>query len=118
MNVKRGDVVLTWYPFASGKGGKRRPCVVIQNDDDNVKIANTVVAQITGVLHRRGDKSHVFIDAASPEGKLAGILHDSLVSCNNLATIEQSLIEKVSGSLDPATMHQVNNSLKAALELP
>jgi hypothetical protein len=40
------------------------------------------------------------------------------VSCNNLATIEQNLIAKVIGSLPVALMQKVNESLKAALELP
>jgi mRNA-degrading endonuclease toxin of MazEF toxin-antitoxin module len=35
MTVRRGDVVLAWYPFSSGAGGKRRPCLVVQNDADN-----------------------------------------------------------------------------------
>ena len=39
MSVQRGDIVLAWFPFASGQGGKRRPCVIIQNDQDNTKIA-------------------------------------------------------------------------------
>lgn len=118
MSSKRGDVVLAWFPFASGQGAKRRPCLVIQNDQDNSKIANTIVAQITSTLHRRGDKSHFFMAAASPEGQSAGILHDSLISCNNLATIEQHLIDKVIGSLAPTTMQQVESCLKAALGLP
>jgi hypothetical protein len=29
MSIQRGDVVLAWYPFASGKGGKRRPGVIV-----------------------------------------------------------------------------------------
>src|SRR5262245_38540118 len=87
MKVKRGEVVLARSPFASGQGGKRRPCVVVQNDADNAKLANTVVAQISSNLARQGDQSHLFIAAATPEGQQAGLLHDSLVSCNNLATI-------------------------------
>ncbi len=118
MTIQRGDVVLTWYPFASGRGGKRRPCLIIQNNADNQKLANTVVAQITGVLSRRGDKSHLLIEATTPEGQQAGLLHDSLVSCNNLATIEQRLIQKVIGSLPAGTMQKVNECLKAALEIP
>ena len=117
MSIKRGDVVLAWYPFASGKGGKRRPCVILQNDEDNQKLANTVVAQITGNLARLGDKSHLLIEVATPEGQQSGLLHDSLVSCNNLATIEQSLINKVIGSLSAALMQEVNDCLKAALEI-
>lgn len=101
MNLQRGDVVLAWFPNASGTGGKRRPCVVIQNDEDNKKISNTVVVFITSTLVRRGDKSHVFIDIATPEGKQTGLLKDSLISCNNIATIERSLITRIVGSLSP-----------------
>src|SRR5437660_1217723 len=104
MSAQRGDVVLAWYPFASGTGGKRRPCLVVQNDPDNQKLANTVVAQITTNLVRLGDKSHLLIEVATPEGAQSGLLHDSLVSCNNLATIEQKLIAKVIGSLPASLM--------------
>jgi hypothetical protein len=73
MKCQRGDVVLAWFPFASGAGGKRRPCV---------------------------------------------ILHDSLVSCNNLATVEQSLINQVIGSLSATYLGQLNKCLKQSLETP
>jgi mRNA interferase MazF len=118
MSVRRGDVVLAWYPFASGQGGKRRPCVIVQNDQDNQKIANTIVAQVTGTLTRLGDKSHFLIEVATADGQQTGLLHDSLVSCNNLATIEQDLVDKVIGSLSDALKRKLNDCLKAALELP
>jgi mRNA interferase MazF len=118
MSVLRGDVVLAWYPFASGSGGKRRPCVVVQNDEDNKKIANTILAQVTSTLTRLGDKSHFLIEVATPDGKQTGLLHDSLVSCNNLATIEQRLVDRVIGKLSPAYVQKLNACLKAALELP
>jgi len=76
--MKRGDVVLAWYPFASGVGGKRRPCVVIQNDDDNLKLSNVIIALITSNLARNGDKSHFLIEVATPEGQQTGLLLDSL----------------------------------------
>lgn len=108
-------MVLARYPFTSGTGAKRRPCLIIQNDQDNARLANTVVAQITSVLARAGDKSHLLIRVAHTEGRQSGLLHDSLISCNNLATIEQSLIERVIGSLATALMQQVNDCLRAAL---
>lgn len=117
MSVRRGDVVMAWYPFASGSGGKRRPCLVVQNDADNQRLANTVIAQITSNLKRVGQRSHLLVELASPEGQQSGLLHDSVVSCNNLATIEQALIDKVIGSLPAATMTKVDECLKTALEL-
>ena len=67
MSIRRGDVVMAWFPFASGQGGKRRPCLIVQNDADNQSLANTVIAQITSNLQRVGDKSHLFLEVATPE---------------------------------------------------
>jgi mRNA interferase MazF len=117
MSARRGDVVLAWYPFASGTGAKRRPCLVVQNDTDNARLTNTVVAQITSNLRAAGQPTHLLIEAATPEGRQAGLLHDSLVSCNNLATIEQSLIAATIGTLSAATMAKVDACLKAALQI-
>jgi mRNA interferase MazF len=117
MNLQRGDVVLATFPYASGTGGKIRPCVVVQNNEDNGKIANTVVVFITSVLARRGDKSHVFIDVSTADGKQTGLLHNSLISCNNIATIQQRLVSKIIGSLSPPLSQAMNDCIGAALEI-
>lgn len=117
MKYQRGDVILAWYPIASGTGTSRRPCVVVQNDEDNRKLGNTVVAQITTNLARVGDKSHVFIEATSADGQQTGLLHDSVISCNNLATLSETRIEHRIGALAPTTLQELNNALKAALQL-
>ena len=43
MSVRRGDVVLVDYPFTTG-GGKVRPALVVQNDRDNGRLMNTIIA--------------------------------------------------------------------------
>src|SRR4051794_3200459 len=103
MNYRRGDVVLAWYPFASGAGGKRRPALVVQNDGDNARMANTIIAQITTNLGRSRIATHLLIEVASPEGVQSGLLHDSLISCNNLATIDETLIQRKIGDLSGTT---------------
>lgn len=117
MSVNRGDVVLTWYPFSSGTGGKRRPCLVVQNDTDNARLLNTIVAQITSNVRAATEPTHLLIVASSPEGLQSGLLHDSVISCNNLATIEQALISRSIGSLSAGLMTQVDACLKAALQI-
>ena len=47
MTVNRGDVVLVDYPFTTG-GAMMRPALVVQNDRDNARMTNTIVAQISG----------------------------------------------------------------------
>jgi hypothetical protein len=46
MSVLRGDVVLAWYPFASGRGGKRRPVVCLPEGGPRV----TVIDDLSLVL--------------------------------------------------------------------
>lgn len=51
MHVRRGDIVLVDFPYASHRASKLRPAVVVQNDVDNLRLRNTIVAQITTRLH-------------------------------------------------------------------
>jgi mRNA-degrading endonuclease toxin of MazEF toxin-antitoxin module len=51
MRVKRGDVVLVDYPFTTG-GVRVRPALVNQNDRDNARLTNTIIAQISGNTFR------------------------------------------------------------------
>ncbi|MBX9626630.1 MAG: type II toxin-antitoxin system PemK/MazF family toxin [Gemmataceae bacterium] len=117
MTFRRGDVVLAWYPFASGAGGKRRPCLVVSADRDNARLANVVVAQITSNLRAVREPTQLLVALNTPEGAQSGLLHDSLVSCNNLATIEGPLVDRVIGFLPPVLMARAEECLKAALDL-
>lgn len=69
MNVQRGEVVLVDFPYAGGAGSKVRPALVIQNDRDNARLVNTIVAQITGTTHRALEATQVRIDLNTPEGQ-------------------------------------------------
>ncbi len=81
------------------------------------RMASTIVAQITTTIERASEPTHFLILKVSAEGRAAGILHDSVVSCNNLATITDERIQKVVGQLPPAAMVRIDACLKAALDL-
>ncbi|RIK86182.1 MAG: transcriptional regulator [Planctomycetota bacterium] len=114
---RRGDVVLVRFPFASGAGGKLRPALVVQNDRDNQRLANVVLAAITTRTHHSGEPTQRLIDPQAPEGANTGLRHVSVVSCENLATVEKQLIVKRLGGLSPSLMNEVDECLKAALGL-
>ena len=117
MNVRRGDVVLVLYPFASGTGGSRRPALIVQNDADNARLYNTIVAQITTNLRQAAEPTHLLLAQTTGEGQQAGLLHDSVVSCTNLATVHEERIDRVIGHLPDAVMRRIDACLKAALGL-
>jgi mRNA interferase MazF len=118
MNVQRGQVVLVDYPYAAGGSVKVRPVLVIQNDRDNQRLLNTIVAQITSVTRRALEPTQVLIEIATPEGRQSGLRHDSVVNCVNLLTLDKGKILRKLGSLPDSLIQKVNNCLKAALELP
>jgi mRNA interferase MazF len=117
MNVKRGDVVLVDFPFPAGSGSKVRPALVIQNDRDNGRLPNTIVAQITGNTQRIQEPTQVLIDLSTPDGMQTGLKFDSAVNCANLVTLDKNLVLRKLGELSAALKKQMGDALRAALEL-
>lgn len=119
MKVKRGDVVIIDHPFSDDTGSKVRPALVVQNDQRNAILTETVVVMITkNTQHIRTDPTQLLIDLATPDGKASGLNSNSAVKCGNLFTINETLIRRKIGVLSLALMQQVNACLKVALELP
>lgn len=116
--MKRGDVVIVPFPFQDRPGEKIRPAVVVQNDADNQRLANTILAMITGNLTDAGQPTAVLVDPATADGAGSGLNGPSLVKCYNLATVRQQRVLQVIGHLSDAVLLRVNAALKAALELP
>jgi mRNA-degrading endonuclease toxin of MazEF toxin-antitoxin module len=95
------------YPFAAGRGAKVRPAVVVQNDRDNGRTTNTVVAMITSRTHRSNQPTQVLIEIATPDGQQTG-----------LVTLEQTKVLRKLGRLTPTLWGQVAGALKATFDLP
>ena len=115
MTHQRGDVLLVRFPFSSGAAAKIRPALVVQSDHNNARLANIIVAAITTTTHRSGEATQFLVEAATPAGRQAGLLHDTVLTCENLATLEQRLVLRKIGSLPADAMRQIDDCLKAAL---
>jgi mRNA interferase MazF len=116
--MNRGDVVVVPFPFQDKPGEKIRPAVVVQSDKENRRLANTILAMITGNMDDVGQPTTVLVDPQTPDGTGSGLNGPSLIKCYNLATIRQRRVLQVIGRLSDAVMQQVNQALQAALELP
>ena len=82
----------------------RPPVLVIQSDAYNAKIKNVVVAAITTNLSHASDPASFLIKVNTPDGKKSGLRRDSVVSCINLATIEDGLVAKTIGEFSVVMM--------------
>jgi mRNA interferase MazF len=116
--MMRGDVVIVPFPFQDKPGEKIRPAVVMQSDLENVRLANTILAMVTGNLSDSVRPTNLLIDPGTPEGAGSGLSGRSLVKCCNLATVRQNRVLRVIGLLSDSQIQQLNKCLKTALELP
>lgn len=112
-NYHRGDVVLVLFPNSNLRTAKLRPALVVQANHLQTEISQIVVAMITSRIFRANHPSRVFMSLATPEGVQSGLLTDSVVVTDNLATIAESAFQRTIGSLpmtdsDAALKHTLN----------
>lgn len=110
-------MVLLDYPYASGGGAKVRPALVVQNDRDNQRLANTIVVQITTVTRRALEPTQLLVELSTPEGQQSGLRQDSIVNCVNIVTLEKGKILRRLGTLPEPLRQKVNACLMTALDL-
>lgn len=114
MSFRRGDVVRVDWPYSDRTGTKVRPALVIQADALNGLIADTVLLLISRTYRALGT-TEVAIDPTTESG--SGLRFPSVVSCNNLLTIDQGLIVRSIGRLSSTIMQQIDDRLKTSLGL-
>jgi mRNA interferase MazF len=115
MPFNRGAVVLVLFPDSNLRTAKRRPALVIQADNLATGMAQTIVAMITSNMSRAGHPSRVTLKQNSAQGKQAGVLMDSVVMTDNLATLRETEIDRSIGALPD--MNEVNDALRHTLDL-
>ena len=111
---KRSDVVLVLFPDSNLRTAKLRPALIIQADNLQTGLQQVIVAMITSNMTRANHPSRVTISLSTPEGQKSGLLTDSVVMLDNLATIAEVAINRVIGSLQ---MTKVEIALRHTLSL-
>jgi mRNA interferase MazF len=111
---KRGDVVLVLFPHSDLSTAKPRPALIVQADNLQTGLPQVIVAMITSNLLRAGHPSRVLVTLATPEGQQSGLLTDSVVMTDNLATIVEIALDRVIGTLP---MADVDKALRHTLGL-
>jgi len=111
---RRGDVILVLFPHSDLRTAKPCPALVVQADDLNTELPQVIVAMITSRTFRANHPSRVLIKIASRQGKASGLLADSVVMTDNLATISNVAIDRVIGRLP---MGGINKALRHTLGL-
>lgn len=112
--MKRGEVALAVFPNTDGLTAKLRPVVIVQADGLDTGLPQVLVAMVTSNLRREGKPFRVFIPLASAEGRASGLLSDSVVMADCVATIAVKAVHRVIGHMDKAAL---DRALRVALDL-
>lgn len=113
--MKRGDVVDVDWPFSDRTGSKVRPAVVVQADFLNGLIDDTLLVQVTS--SRFGiPGTEVSLDPAIET--MSGLTRPCVANCVNLLTLDQALVVRTVGYLSAKSVREIEQCLKAVLELP
>lgn len=112
--MDRGEVVEVDWPFTDLSGVKRRPAVVVQADDLNGLVDDTIYVKIQGNAYGIPG-TEVRLDPAVET--LAGLKKVCYASCKDILTREQALVHAAVGVLSDAAMRQIEACLKRVLDL-
>lgn len=115
MTCRRGDIVLVLFPDSNLRTSKLRPALVVQADQLDSGLPQTIVAMITSNIARAGHPSRVVVRVASEGGEGSGLLMDSVIMTDNLATVRHSEIDRVIGTLPEA--RELDAALRTTLAL-
>ena len=109
---RRGDMYWVDFELTCGsEQGGRRPALVVQNDVGNRFAPLTIVVPLTRSTPKKNYPFMVRITGI-------GDIDESWVHCGHVRTIDKSrLAEGVLTQLDRATMHRVDDALRASLGL-
>lgn len=111
-SVRRGEVYLLDFQEAGGRLRKRRPGVVVQNDQGNHRGLDTIVAAVRALSPKGRLPVHVLVRQGT-----AGLDKDSVIDAGHLGTVRQSTLGPRLGVIPPPLMDEVDRALKISLGL-
>ena len=100
-------------PVIGSEIAKRRPTLVVSNNENNELSQTVTVVPLTS---QPGRKVYPF-EVRVPQG-VGGLTKDSRVKCDQIRTVDKRRLSGFIGSLPPDYMRQVAQALKLHLELP
>jgi mRNA interferase MazF len=102
---KRGEIVLVPVPFSNLTYTKKRPVLVVSNTAHNFASPDMIVVAITSNIIQSG----IIIEASD---LTVGVLpKKSLIRCEKIYTLEQSIVVKRFGVLSDDVLLKVANEI-------
>ena len=110
MPYEFGDVVLVRFPFTNQAAFKQRPACIVSSRAYNTAKPNVIIMAITSQMHTPSSLGEVQVG----QWQAANLLKPSAIK-PVFATLEQNLILKRLGVLDPSDQAALRQAIAAVL---
>ena len=107
--MKRGDLYRVSHPYARDPRRFRIFVVVSRQVLIDSKFSTVICAPVYSAYH--GLSTQVLV------GIEQGLKHDSSIHCDDLVSLSKSVLTDYVGSLPPVKLIELNQSLRAALDI-
>lgn len=108
----KGKIVVVPFPFTDLSLIKRRPALILHETKYDI-----VVAYISSVMPPVISPEDVLVPQSRPSFVGTGLLSDSVIMLDKLATVEKSLIIRTLGEVDDDLKAEINPKLAACYRL-
>jgi mRNA interferase MazF len=101
-----GDIVLLRFPYTDSKTYKKRPAMIIRDDNDD----DIIVCRITSQIYN--SKFDVYLD----NWEKSGLKLPSVVRVHKVATLEKVMVEIIMGKIDDSLTPKIKNLFSNLVE--
>ena len=108
----KGKIVVVPFPFTDLSSIKRRPALVLHETKYDI-----VVAYISSVMPFATSLEEVIVPQSLPSFVGTGLISDSVIMLDKLATVEKSLIVRILGEVDNDLKAEINPKLAECYRL-
>ena len=109
---RQGDIVLIPIPFTDLSSQKRRPVIVISNDDYNGKTSDILVVALTS-NPQAVEYSFTITSTDLAKGQLK---RPSRVRVDKVYTLSQSIVVRKFGEVKSSVLTQIRETLEALIQ--
>lgn len=106
--MRKGDIVLTPFPFTDLSGAKVRPALVVSS----VPLGDDVLVAFISSQRTRPQKTDVMVGEKDAAFNETGLKRNSIIKLAKLATLEKKVVLGKLGNLDKKMLGAIDDKLR------
>ena len=113
--MKRGTIVLTFFPFTDLSSLKRPPAIIVSRNIPDID--DVIVAYISSKIPEKIFDTDLVVNQQNKSFSKTGLIKESVFKMDKLVTINKNIITGELGYADKNLMNELDKRLRIALFL-